>query len=366
MPGRGRLALVAMWLLGLASLASVLVLQGRVDQRRQAQLAVASLRLQVGALPRTALGLNGRQARATVQAELDSAERQIALTAGRLDGLSGNRTDSRLIMREADALFPLLARTNAVASAGHLRTATVGLGLALLPGAPGYRLNETFDAIGAKYDRQAASARRLAGIGSAIAIALLLLAFSFVLWRASRLAREKHELLEQSRHDAVTDQLTGLWNRRQLFSDLEELLASPGAGEPAVLGVLDLDGFKAYNDRFGHPAGDALLARVAQTLRRAVENWGAAYRIGGDEFCVIAHGAGADALVQSACATLGERADGITITCSLGTTPIAADGSTTDQVLHRADQRLYNHKRSSRATAPAGSHHDDRRPVFAA
>ena len=51
--------------------------------------------------------------------------------------------------------------------------------------------------------------------------------------------------------------------------------------------MFDLDGFKAYNDTFGHPAGDALLARCGRRLAAAVDRHGSAYRIGGDEFCVI-------------------------------------------------------------------------------
>ena len=357
--------MTAIWLLGLASLASVLVLQERLDQRRRAQIAVASLRTQVSTLPKLALGLNGSRSREEVQAELTSAERQIAVTAGSLDRLSGNRSDSRLIMREAQALFPLLARANAVASSGHLRAATLSLGLALLPGAAGYRLNATFDTIGARYGHEASSARTLADIGSVFAIVLLLLAFTTVLGRASRLARENHVLLEQSRRDALTDELTGLSNRRKLFADLEELLGRPGSAEPAVLGVLDLDGFKAYNDRFGHPAGDALLARMGRALRSAVEGGGGAYRMGGDEFCVIARGADAGAVLERARLTLAERAGGLSISCSLGSTPVAADGSTADELLRRADERLYEDKRASRAVRGPTALDADRQEPFA-
>ena len=270
---RGHLVVATMWLLGIASLAGVLVLQGKLDQRRQAQLAVANIQLKVSVLPKTALGLAGPQGRLAVQRALTANEQQIAAQARRLDQLAGNHTDSKLILGEVQALFPVLNRANAIASAGHLRAATVMLGLALVPGAPGARLNDTFAAISTKYDHEASSARELVDIGSAGAILVLLCAFSIVLSRASRLAREKHDLLEQSRHDALTDQLTGLWNRRKLFADLDELLARPPA-TPPVLGVLDLDGFKSYNDMFGHPAGDVLLARLGQRLVAALDGAG--------------------------------------------------------------------------------------------
>jgi diguanylate cyclase (GGDEF)-like protein len=348
--GRGHAVLAAIWLLGLTSLAAVLVLQGRLDERRRAQIAVSSLRVQVSGLPKMALGLNGPHTRAQVQADLEAAERRIAATARSLDRLGGNHRDSQLIVREERPLFAVLTRANTIARSGRLRTATVTLGLALLPGAPGYRLNRTFDTISAKYDREAASARKLADVGTVFAIVLLLLAFSVVISRASKLAREKQLLLEQSRHDALTDELTGLANRRKLFADLDGLLAHPGA-EPALLGILDLDGFKAYNDRLGHPAGDALLARMGRNLKAAVEAGGAAYRMGGDEFCVIAHGAGAEAILERARTTLADNSLGIS--CSLGSAVIHVDASTAGDLLRQADQRLYEDKRASRAQRPS-------------
>jgi diguanylate cyclase (GGDEF)-like protein len=345
---RGHVVVAAIWLLGLASLAAVLVLQGRLDQRRQAQLAVANIQLQVGVLPKTALGLAGPTSRSAVQAALEQDEQRITATARSLDRLAGNRTDSRLIIREADALYPILKRANVIASSGHLRVATLMLGLALASGAPGARLNDTFETIGEKYDDEASAARDLAEIGSAVAIVLLLCAFSIVLWRASRLAREKHELLEQSRQDALTDQLTGLWNRRKLFADIDDLLdRTPPV--PVLLGILDLDGFKAYNDAFGHPAGDALLARLGQRLAAALAGAGEAYRMGGDEFCVIAQGADAEIVLERARGALAERVDGVEVGCSLGCASIGMDGSTADEVVRAADERLYDEKRSSRA-----------------
>ncbi len=171
-------------------------------------------------------------------------------------------------------------------------------------------------------------------------------------------------LLEQSRQDALTDELTGLWNRRKLFADLDELLSRPSE-EPAVLGVLDLDGFKAYNDRFGHPAGDTLLARMGRGLKAAVEEAGAAYRLGGDEFCVIASGENADSILEIARATLVERVDRLRISCSLGSARIAA-GSTADELLRDADERLYEEKRSSPASRARKSRDADGHPLFAA
>jgi GGDEF domain-containing protein len=96
-------------------------------------------------------------------------------------------------------------------------------------------------------------------------------------------------LLEASRNDAVTDPLTGLGNRRAFKSYLKQILPSVNADDELMVVMFDLDGFKQYNDTFGHGAGDALLARFAQRLRDTAGS-ATAYRMGGDEFCVLARG----------------------------------------------------------------------------
>ena len=106
-----------------------------------------------------------------------------------------------------------------------------------------------------------------------VVIALLLVVLSAVL--RSRAERE----LEL---ETLTDSLTGLRNRRALIAQLPRRIGGPRS----LLVILDLDGFKSYNDTFGHPAGDALLCRLALRLTKALPPSALAYRIGGDEFCV--------------------------------------------------------------------------------
>ncbi len=91
-----------------------------------------------------------------------------------------------------------------------------------------------------------------------------------------------HQVL---RTQALTDALTGLGNRRKLTADLAGELEDRPGGAPSLLLLFDLDGFKLYNDTFGHLAGDALLSRLAAKLAGAVAGRGDAYRLGGDEFC---------------------------------------------------------------------------------
>ena len=121
-------------------------------------------------------------------------------------------------------------------------------------------------------------------VGGSLAVALLV----GVLFAQSNLRRrereEVHGLLMQ---EADTDGLTGLYNRRRLERDLETAIATATERDPLALMLLDLNGFKGYNDRFGHPAGDALLVRISARLVAAVPGAGV-YRLGGDEFCLLA------------------------------------------------------------------------------
>ena len=151
-------------------------------------------------------------------------------------------------------------------------------------------------------------------------------------------------------HAAQTDALTGLGNRRQLAADLEAGLARATNEDPLLLALYDLNGFKQYNDMFGHPAGDALLARMGAALCRAVETRGRAYRIGGDEFCVLAPG-GPDGVVEAAAAALSEHGEGFSITASYGSVLLPADAAVATEAMRAVDLRMYENKPSSRVPA---------------
>jgi diguanylate cyclase (GGDEF)-like protein len=161
-----------------------------------------------------------------------------------------------------------------------------------------------------------------------------------------RLASEHEHLLEATRKEANTDALTGLANRRALMRDLESRLATAGSGRPLILAMFDLNGFKQYNDTFGHPAGDALLVRVGDRLSRAVKGSGVAYRMGGDEFCVLASGdqrRGA-AIARQAAAALNEKGEAFAIDSSYGVANLPGEASTASDALRLADQRMYELK----------------------
>jgi diguanylate cyclase (GGDEF)-like protein len=152
-----------------------------------------------------------------------------------------------------------------------------------------------------------------------------------------------HELREQ----AVTDALTGLGNRRQLSADLSSAFERAAAGQPSLLLLFDLDGFKAYNDTFGHLAGDALLARLGSKLAHAVVGHGSAYRLGGDEFCarLDLSNADPDVLIRRAATALTETGGQFNIHASVGVVLLPHEADSPDHALQLADERMYVNKR---------------------
>jgi|GEM_PF-1288980 diguanylate cyclase (GGDEF)-like protein len=154
---------------------------------------------------------------------------------------------------------------------------------------------------------------------------------------------ENKRLLAASHEEANTDALTALPNRRALTHELETALANASEQDPLMLALFDLNGFKLYNDSFGHAAGDALLSRVGERLQRVLDGTGTAYRMGGDEFCVLA-AAGANrgaAIARQAADALSERGEAFTISCCFGIVDLPAEASAPSDALRLADQRMY-------------------------
>lgn len=178
-----------------------------------------------------------------------------------------------------------------------------------------------------------------------LALSLSAAAVLAVFVRTALTFRENTRVLSESREQAVTDSLTGLRNRRKLLADLARACADPD-GAPFVLVVFDLDGFKRYNDTYGHLAGDALLRRLGVKLEEAVSGCGRSYRLGGDEFCVLADASGpeADPVVGAAAEALSEAGDGFSVTSSFGVVSIPAEAHDPRSALRIADQRLYAQK----------------------
>ena len=166
---------------------------------------------------------------------------------------------------------------------------------------------------------------------------------------------ENVRILRRNAHDARTDPLSDLGNRRRLIGDLERVFAAAGSEAGSTLLFFDLNGFKRYNDMFGHAAGDALLARIGARLRAATGDHGCAYRLGGDEFCVLLDGRlpSTDPLVAAATQALFERGSGFTLTSSVGSAILPDDAACPSAALALADERMYADKagRSSSSRA---------------
>jgi diguanylate cyclase (GGDEF)-like protein len=182
--------------------------------------------------------------------------------------------------------------------------------------------------------------------GALIALIALLIPVAFLGWR--RAQGDLHRA-------ANADGLTGLGNRRRLATVLEEILPGASEARPVLLAMYDLDGFKLYNDTFGHPAGDALLVRLSHQLSDSLKEGAEAYRMGGDEFCVVArlespeHGFHVAAEAADA---LREHGEGFEVCASYGAVLLPTETSDPSDALRIADQRMYARKSSSRLSAP--------------
>jgi diguanylate cyclase (GGDEF)-like protein len=165
-----------------------------------------------------------------------------------------------------------------------------------------------------------------------------------VIVRMALLFSDHLTLLAVTKRESQSDPVTGLGNRRRLMLDLKVAIEG---GRPHAFALFDIDGFKAYNDSFGHPAGDALLIRLGQNLAAAVRPSGSAYRLGGDEFCVLSKidGPSGDSVVAVGSAALSEAGEGFTSSSSSGSVLLPDEADDPSTALLLADRRMYSQKR---------------------
>jgi diguanylate cyclase (GGDEF)-like protein len=149
------------------------------------------------------------------------------------------------------------------------------------------------------------------------------------------------QALDMSAREARTDQLTGLPNRRALLEELQERIER---GQTFTIALADLNGFKHYNDTFGHPAGDALLRRLGHKLAAAWQGHGFAARLGGDEFCVLVDNLRPEPLQAILHEALSEDGEGFSISTVSGLASVPAEANEASTALRIADTNLYAEK----------------------
>ncbi|CAA9486930.1 MAG: diguanylate cyclase/phosphodiesterase (GGDEF & EAL domains) with PAS/PAC sensor(s) [uncultured Solirubrobacterales bacterium] len=189
----------------------------------------------------------------------------------------------------------------------------------------------------------------------AVNLAALLLAAATMVAAGARTALTFHEVraLADTRRQALTDELTGLPNRRRFFEELRVALPASARGDSTTaLLLIDLDGFKEINDTLGHPVGNRVLSQIGARLRGALPERASLARLGGDEFAAILplgiDGRAALALADQARAAI-ERlfaVGGLSVRvgASVGISVCPEHGTDPDGLLRRADLAMYEAK----------------------
>jgi diguanylate cyclase (GGDEF)-like protein len=308
-------------------------------------------------LSRSVQQLNGIEWQAAAQGRLVAQNSQTAdQLIGSLDGLA--RTGAE----DATARDQLVGLADRYRDAVRLEFAYLKAGHPVLAHhVDATRTDPAADLLMDRVDNLTIAAEHIAGhrsrnatrltvlIGVLGAIVTLLL-----LWRLEKgldsarrvkvLSETAATLGEQASHDM----LTGLPNRRKLLVDLKTALTER---RPVALALIDLDGFKSYNDMFGHTNGDLLLERFGHELARAVTD-GSVYRLGGDEFCaLLPDDETLPRAMEAVRDALEDEGDSFVVTASYGVVHLPAEADNETEALSIADKRMYEHKGSGRASA---------------
>ncbi len=192
----------------------------------------------------------------------------------------------------------------------------------------------------------ASQSQRLLDAPFAMAQVLKVLSYAVVLGGA---LLDNARLFEQVRRLAVSDPLTGLANYRRLIDVLaSEIQRSRRTGRSFAVLLLDLDGLKTVNDRYGHLVGSRALCRLANVLRVHCRAMDTAARYGGDEFALVlpeASGEAAGRVAQRICQRLGDDGETPLLSVSAGAAVFPQDGDTIEKLLGAADRALYGMKR---------------------
>jgi diguanylate cyclase (GGDEF)-like protein len=190
-----------------------------------------------------------------------------------------------------------------------------------------------------------------------VAFAIIIAITGVFIGRNLQISAQLRESEKRYRQLSITDDLTGLYNSRHFFKQLEaEIERTNRYGHPLSLLMIDLDDFKQYNDTYGHIAGDRFLENVGKILRKSLRKTDSAYRYGGEEFAVILpESAGEEALhfadrIRQAFESLASSAQpgqGMGVTVSIGVAQYINREDITP-FIKRADKSMYTAKNSGK------------------
>lgn len=170
---------------------------------------------------------------------------------------------------------------------------------------------------------------------------------------SSRMLRQLHEMQKKLIETSITDDLTGIYNRRFIIGRLsEEFNKSMRTGAPLSVIIFDIDHFKKVNDTYGHMFGDLVLKGVAKCVKESLRTYDILGRFGGEEFLVVAPDTPIEDAVNLArrlnslikAATMGDDANSINVTASFGAATAGIKDEPYDSLLARADRALYRAK----------------------
>jgi diguanylate cyclase (GGDEF)-like protein len=334
------LALVA----AIGTVSLVVVLQRRAQRTEAARVSVAQLQVQVSAIQSSEIsqavaGTSPLQIASAATARYAAVDRELAAWA-RSDSVPQVAAARRALQQIRVAAIRVGEVSQRSGSRPSETVPPPAVAKAYAQNADTKLQRALADASHA-YAREASVTVEQADWGSAVGVAVLLGLF-LVFYIRSQQARAF------ASRQASSDSLTGLGNRRRLF---RHLAASQLEGSSSTLVLIDLDGFKQYNDSLGHQAGDELLSAVGVSLKDALGDGGTAYRLGGDEFLLRLAGRVSDSDVAQIIDVV--RGHVSLVGLSYGTAQLG-QREPLDGAMRQADKMMYEDKIRKRLASGIG------------
>lgn len=341
------LALVA----AIGTVSLVVVLQRRAQRTETARVSVAQLQVEVSAIQSTEIrqavaGTSPVQVASAATARYAAVSRALALRA-RTDPLPEMAAARRELRQTEVAAIRVGEVSQRYGSRPSETVPPPAVTKAYAANADANdKLQRSLADASHAYAREASVTVEQADWGSAVGVAVLLGLFLVFYIRAQQ-ARVS------ATRQANSDSLTGLGNRRRLYRDLA---ASQLEGLSSTIVLIDLDGFKQYNDSLGHQAGDELLSTIGVNLKDAIRGKGSAYRLGGDEFLLRLADRVGDRDVAQMIDTVQEHVS-LSVGVSYGSAQLGPR-EPLDQAMRRADKTMYENKTRKRLASDIGIRDD--------